>query len=153
MMVCFLLALASLAAFLTWYTTRASEALVAVLIPPLILLLSALFMVRGYVLTNDEIIVKRLGWVTRLPLEGLVNVAGDDAAMTGSLKLFGSSGFMSYTGVFWNRKIGRYRAFATDPARAVVLSYPARKVVVTPDDPQRFIVRARSVLKYRTSGC
>src|SRR5690606_27811550 len=124
--------------------------LVAVL-PPLVLLLSALFMVKGYVLTDDQIVVKRLGWMTRLPLDGLKSVAGDQEAMDRSLKLFGSGGVLSYTGLFWNRKIGRYRAFATDPSRSVVLSYPNRKIVITPDDPQRFIVRARGALKNRAA--
>lgn len=151
-MLCILFALTMLAALFAWRNTNASEALVAAFVPPLILLLAVLFMVRGYVLTSDEIVVKRLGWATRLPLEGLVAVAGDNEAMTRSLKVFGSSGLMSYTGIFWNRKIGRYRAFATDPSRSVVLSYPKRKIVITPDDPQRFIVRARSMLKNRASG-
>ena len=150
-MTCIVLVSIAIGAFVAWRLTGVTETLAGVLIPPLLLLMAAVLMVKGYVLTDDHIVVKRLGWTTRLPLEGLRSVAGDQEAMYRSLKLFGSGGVMSYTGLFWNRKTGRYRAFATDPARAVVLTYADRKVVVTPDDPQRFIVRARSALKNRQS--
>lgn len=151
-MTCLILATTAVAAAWAWWATGATEALAGVVLPPMILLLAALYMVRGYVLTDDKIVVKRLAWDTRLPLEGLTSVAGDQEAMNRSLRLFGIGGLLSFTGVFWNRKIGRYRAYATDPSRSVVLSYAKRKVVITPDDPQRFIVRARSVLKNRKSG-
>jgi len=146
-----LLALATLTALLAWRYTGVDAALLAIVLPPVILIVSALCMVKGYVLTNEAIVVKRLGWETRLPLAGLQAVAGDNEAMDRSLRLFGNGGLLSYTGYFWNRKIGRYRAFATDPSRSIVLSYPKRKVVITPDDPQRFIVRARTLLKGKTA--
>ncbi len=150
-MACVVLASITVGALAAWRMTGAAEILLVAVLPPLVLLFSALFMVKGYVLTDDQIVVKRLGWMTRLPLDGLKSVAGDQEAMDRSLKLFGSGGVLSYTGLFWNRKIGRYRAFATDPSRSVVLSYPNRKIVITPDDPQRFIVRARGALKNRAA--
>jgi hypothetical protein len=143
------LVIATLAALFAWRQTSAPIALVAVFLPPLVVLGSALCIVKGYVLSGEEIVVKRLGWATRLPLQDLRVVAGDNEAMSSSLRLFGNGGLLSYTGYFWNRRLGRYRAFATDPSRAVVLTYPRRKIVITPDDPQRFIVRARTILKNR----
>ena len=65
--------------------------------------------------------------------------------MRGSVRVFGNGGLFSITGRFWNRKLGWYRAYATDPSRAVVLRYPKRTVVITPHDPQHFIMRARDV--------
>ena len=119
---------------------------------PLVVLLGAIpFMVRGYVLTESEIVVKRLGWNTRLSLSDLRSVAGDAEAMRGSLRLLGNGGLFSFSGEFWNRKLGRYRALATDPDRAVVLRYAKRVVVITPHDPQQFIMRARSILKFAES--
>jgi hypothetical protein len=42
--------------------------------------------------------------------------------------------------------MGRYRAYATDPGRVVLLRYrDGRNVVVTPGDVQHFIVRARTL--------
>ncbi|MET0987929.1 MAG: PH domain-containing protein [Steroidobacteraceae bacterium] len=119
------------------------------LIVPVIVAATALpFMVRGYVLTDVEVIVRRFGFTTHLPLAGLKSVTGDNDAMRSSLRLFGNGGLFSFTGEFWNRRLGRYRALATDPDRAVVLKYPKRTIVITPHDPQHFIVRARTLMKH-----
>jgi hypothetical protein len=139
----------TLASLFAWYSTREHATLVGVIVPVLVLIIATLLTVKGYALTEDAIVVRRLGWTTRLPWQDLVSVTGDNEAMRGSVKLFGSAGFMSYTGYFWNRRIGRYRAFVNDPSRSVVLSYKNRKIVISPDDPQRFIVRARTMLKNR----
>jgi hypothetical protein len=121
--------------------------LVLIGLPTLIVALAWRYTVRGYALTANEILVKRGGWITRLPLADLQSVAGDAEAMRGSLRLFGNGGLFSFVGYFWNRRLGRYRALATDPDRAVVLRYPRRTIVITPHDPQHFIVRARTALK------
>ncbi len=116
---------------------------------PLLILLSALpFMVRGYVLTERHIAVRRLGWSTVLPLAGLIAVTGEPEGLRGSVRLFGNGGLFGITGWFWNRKFGRFRAYATDPSRAVLLHYQAgKKVMVTPNDVQQFIVRVRTLAK------
>jgi hypothetical protein len=116
---------------------------------PLVVLLGALpFMVRGYLLTERHIEVQRLGWNTVLPLSGLVAVTGEPEGMSGSVRLFGNGGLFAISGWFWNRRIGRFRAYATDPGRTVLLRYrDGRKVVVTPHDVQHFIVRVRTLAK------
>jgi hypothetical protein len=116
---------------------------------PLVVLLGALpFMVRGYVLTESHIEVRRLGWSSILPLAGLVAVTGEPEGLRGSVRLFGNGGLFGISGWFWNRRIGRFRAYATDPGRAVLLRYrDGTKVVVTPHDVQHFIVRVRTLAK------
>jgi len=112
--------------------------------PLLVLLLAPLFMVRGYTVTESQIEVRRLGWCTMLPLAGLAAVTGEPEGMRGSLRLLGNGGLFAICGWFWNRRIGRYRAYATDPERAVLLRYrDGTKVVLTPHDVQHFIVRVR----------
>jgi len=103
--------------------------------------------VRGYTLTEREIIVHRGFWDTRLPLEGLRSVSGDAEAMRGSARVFGNGGLFSITGRYWNRKLRWYRAYATDRSRAVVLRYADRTIVITPHDPQQFIMRAGTFIK------
>jgi hypothetical protein len=112
---------------------------------PLITLCGTLlFMVRGYVLTDRQIEVRRLGWSTVLPLAGLGAVTGEPQGLTGSLRLFGNGGLFAISGWFWNRRIGRFRAYATDPQRAVLLRYrDGAQVILTPDDVQHFIVQVR----------
>lgn len=121
---------------------------------PLGVLLSALpFMVRGYVLTETHIEVRRLGWSTVLPLAGLIAVTGEPEGLHGSLRLFGNGGLFGFSGWFWNRRIGRFRAYATDPGRVVLLRYrDGKKVVVTPHDVQHFIVRVRTLGKINSEG-
>lgn len=150
---CVSLALLSLAAavgVIAWQRTGEPLAWLAIALPILILLGAALCMIKGYALTSEEIVVKRLGWATHLPLTGLQSVSGDNEAMLRSLRLLGNGGLLSFSGHFWNRRIGRYRALATDPSRAVILRYAKRKIVITPDDPQHFIVRARTAVKNRS---
>jgi len=115
-------------------------------VPLLVLVGSLLCMVRGYVLTESQIEVQRLGWSTVLPLAGLAAVSGEPQGLHGSLRLFGNGGLFGISGWFWNRRIGRFRAYATDPERAVLLRYrDGRKVLVTPHDVQHFIVRVRNL--------
>jgi hypothetical protein len=94
--------------------------------------------VRGYEVTDREVVVRRLLWHTRLPLAGLLEVQADPGLTRGSLRLFGNGGFLSTTGIFWNRRLGRYRMLANDLSRAVLLLYADRRVVVAPDHPERF---------------
>jgi hypothetical protein len=116
---------------------------------PLMVMLGALpFMVRGYVLTETHIEVRRLGWSTVLPLNGLVGVTGEPEGLRGSVRLFGNGGLFGISGWYWNRRIGRFRAYATDPGRVVLLRYrDGKKVVVTPHDVQHFIVRVKTLAK------
>jgi hypothetical protein len=114
---------------------------------PLVVLLGALlFMVRGYVLTESRIEVRRLGWRTILPFAGLAAVTGEPQGLRGSFRLLGNAGLFAISGWFWNRRIGRFRAYATDPERAVLLRYrDGKQVLVTPHDVQHFIVRVRNL--------
>jgi Bacterial PH domain len=116
---------------------------------PLVVLLGALpFMVRGYVVTETHIEVRRLGWSTLLPLAGLAAVTGEPEGLRGSVRLFGNGGLFAISGWFWTRRIGRFRAYATDPGRVVLLRYrDGKRVVVTPHDVQHFIVRVRTLAR------
>lgn len=111
---------------------------------------SFLGMVSGYTLTATQLEVQRPLWNTVFPLAQLLSVAGDQEVFKGAVRLFGNGGIFSFTGFFWKRGLGIYRAFATDPGRAVVLKFRRRIIVVTPDDPQHFIVRVRTHLASAT---
>jgi hypothetical protein len=108
------------------------------LLPLAITLICALFTIRGYSITNDTILVKRLFWTTRVPLDGLKSAVFDPDATRGSIRTFGNGGFFSFTGYFRNKQLGSYRAFMTDRRRAVVLRFLERVVVVSPDRPEDF---------------
>lgn len=114
----------------------------AMVATPLLLLVAALLcMVRRYVLTADTLFVQRPGRVTAIELEGLQSVAADAHAMVGSKRLFANGGLFVFAGRFRNPVLGVYRALLNDPDRAVVLRWPNRRLVIAPDDPERFVRR------------
>jgi hypothetical protein len=115
-----------------------------VAVPVLTVAVAAAFMVRGYVLTDDSLSIKRLGWKNRLELSRLNSATVDPDAFRWSLRLFGNGGFFSFTGLYRNKKLGVYRAYATDTKRAVVLRFADKTVVITPDDPQKFMTEINS---------
>jgi hypothetical protein len=100
---------------------------------------AALFSVRGYEVTNRSLYIRHLGWSSKIELTNLVDAKIDPQAIEKSSRVWGNGGLFSFTGSFRNSRLGTFQVYATDPDRAVVLRLPERTVVVTPDDPDRFI--------------
>ena len=118
--------------------------LLGVCIPVVSLLAAGLFMVRGYTVTGDTILVHRLGWSTAVPLDGLESATASPGAIRGASRTRGNGGFLSYTGRFRSRTLGSFRAFVTDHARTVVLRFSGgpdgdRVIVMSPDAPDAFV--------------
>ena len=122
---------------------RKTDAMLALWLTPVAVVLvfgvTTLFAVCGFTVGNKELEVQRLVWKTRLPLNGLKAVYADPEAMKGSLRKMGNGGYLAYSGWFWNRRLGGFRAFVTDSKRCVVLRFADRTLVVSPDDPEAFI--------------
>jgi hypothetical protein len=108
-------------------------------IPLAALCISLLFTIRGYTLSSDAVLIHRLLWETRLSLADLESSEFIPKAMKGSIRTFGNGGLFSFTGFFRNRTLGSYRAFVTDLNQTVVLRFPKRTVVVSPDRPVDFV--------------
>ena len=96
------------------------------------------FIIRGYSITDEAILIRRLFWTTRLDRGGLKSADFVPRAMNKSLRTCGNGGAFSFTGWYWSRSLGFYRAFVTDLNRTVVLRFGTRTVVVSPDDPEAF---------------
>lgn len=110
-------------------------------------LLFCLFLcVSGYSVRSGQLLVHRLGWTTRFDLASLSRFETNPHAMLGSIRLFGNGGLFCFIGYYRNGVLGRYRAFVTDPARAVVLEFGSQKIVVSPDDPQAFVETLREAV-------
>jgi hypothetical protein len=134
---------ALLAVSVTGFTTLSHRhpagALLIMAAPVGILLGCALFTVRGYSLGQGLLLVHRLFWATPLPLAGLQAASYEPNAMRWSLRTFGNGGFFSISGFYRNRRLGSYRAFVTDLKRTVVLRFPSRTIVVSPEVPEQFV--------------
>ena len=98
----------------------------------------ALFSVRGYTVTPEAILIRRLGWNTRLPLADLQSARREQQSIWRGIRI-GNGGFFSFTGWRWSPGLGFYRVFATNGSDRVVLRYTNRIVVVTPSAPDDFI--------------
>lgn len=109
------------------------------LLPLFLLAVFALFTIRGYTVTRDEILVHRLLWKTRVSRRRLRSAKFEPIAVQHSWRTLGNRGLFAISGWFRNSTLGLYRAYMTDFNRAVVLRYPFVTVVVSPDDPVRFI--------------
>jgi hypothetical protein len=109
------------------------------LVPLAVILVCALFAVRGYSITNNALLIDRLFWTTRIALTELRSVRFDPTATQRSIRTFGNGGFFSFTGYFRNKELGSYRAFMTDRRRAVVLRFPSSVIVISPDGPEDFV--------------
>lgn len=114
-------------------------------LPLLLLAGGLLFTVRGYRLEPGRLLVQRLLWSTPVDLAGLRSARHDPEAMRRSLRLLGNGGMFAIAGLFSNRQLGRYRAFATNPKNAVVLDFGERKVVVTPGRPEELVRQLESM--------
>jgi len=97
------------------------------------------FVILGYQITDDAILIRRLFWTTNLSRSGLKSAEVMPEAMKGSLRLFGNGGGFSFAGFYWNKTLGNYRAFVTNPKRPVVLRYSFKTIVVSPDNPEDFV--------------
>ena len=59
--------------------------------------------------------------------------------MRRSIRTFGNGGLFAFVGRYRNRLIGPYRAYATDLHKTVVLRFTDKTIVITPEEPEKFV--------------
>lgn len=103
-------------------------------------LLTALFTVRGYRLQDQTLYVQRLIWETRIDLRGLEKAYQEPEAFRRCFKTFGNGGLFSFSGYFRSKKLGTFRCWVTDTKKSVVLEVKGKKLVISPDSPESFLL-------------
>lgn len=111
----------------------------------LILVIAPFYMIRGYSIDDDKLVIHRLGWTKNFDLHRLKSVNIVLEAMKGSWRLLGNGGLFGYIGTFSNKKLGTYRAYATNRYKCVVLELENRTLVVTPDAPEDLVEEVREL--------
>ena len=109
----------------------------------------------GYSFEGRSLLVHRRAWApAHVPLSGLTGASISPDAMRWSLRTFGNGGVFGFTGWFYNSRLGRYRAWVTDPRRAVVLEFDDQTIVVSPRQPHLFVdeLRARTGVEARAEA-
>ena len=109
------------------------------LLPLALIVTAALFVIRGYSITHDSILIHRLFWNTRLSRKDMQSVSIEPNALRGTIRTFGNGGLYSFTGWYHNTRLGSFQAFATDSIRTVVLRYENKTIVLTPDNQDTFV--------------
>lgn len=111
---------------------------------PMVVLVGCVpFVIRGYAITDDAILIRRLFWTTRIERAELLSAEYVPKAMRKSLRTCGNGGGFSFTGWYWSKSLGHYRAFVTDLNRTVVLRFRKRTIVVSPAAPENFVAALR----------
>lgn len=109
-------------------------------LPLLILAACALCTVRGYEIAGGCLVVQRLGWKTRIPLQSLTTVEWRPGPFGFAWRTCGNGGLFSFSGWYYQKPLGSFRALATRTSDGVILTFSGRKpIVVTPDDSARFV--------------
>jgi len=119
------------------FTHQFGLAVAAVL--PVLLLGSALFAVRGYRIDAPTLTIERLFFSTCFSFSCLQQVIRDPQICRGALRIFGNAGLFSFTGLYQKKALGRFRLFATDLSKSVVLVTDEITLVVTPEATNEFI--------------
>jgi hypothetical protein len=114
---------------------------IAVILVPAVLVLAAVsfLTIRRYEVLPQELLVKRLGWTTRVDLAGLESVQADPLALREARRTFGEGNVSLFFNTYDNPRLGRFQAFGKQERQSVVLRFPDRTVVVTPAEPQRMV--------------
>lgn len=83
-------------------------------------------------------VVLRGGRISYGPIVDGVRVTG---RLPFTIRLFGNGGLFAGTGIFWNKRDGIFRVYATraKPEDAVFVRTTRYKLLLTPKDPQAFM--------------
>lgn len=125
-----------------WLSVPGGKGWLRWLVPAMCLLVvvgAALFTIRGYRLEGRTVRVRRLFWWTQISLEGLREAKVDPEAMRKALRILGNGGLFSFSGWYWSKSMGRFKAYVTDPRWTVVLSFRDHRIVMSPDRPEVFV--------------
>ncbi len=107
-----------------------------------LLLLLLVFAPSKYVLTPTDLIVWRLGPKVHIGLDEIESVEplADRSGLHGVIRVLGDGGAFGYYGLFYNRKLGAFRAYVTRTDSLVLIRRKNHDpVLLSPRDPAAFI--------------
>ncbi|QEC67129.1 hypothetical protein FRZ67_07430 [Panacibacter ginsenosidivorans] len=107
----------------------------------LIYFLAFAFTPVNYIVTTEEIIVRRPlsnVHIKRADIKSVELI--DKNKIAGSLRTFGNGGLFGYYGNFANFSLGRMTWYATRRDKPVLVTTTAnKKIILTPDEPEKFV--------------
>ncbi|HUL52897.1 MAG TPA: PH domain-containing protein [Opitutaceae bacterium] len=117
--------------------------LVAGIAPAIVALICVTARIQCYRIAGDELQIALPFRRARFPLGGLQSATPDREALRGARKIVGNDGLRAISGRFRSKRLGRFHAYVTDPGQTVVLRWPDRCLVVSPQHPSLFVETVR----------
>lgn len=127
-----------LAIVITWINAAPAAWLISIILL-LTVMITALFTVKGYELKGDSLFIQRLFWQTKIDLRHIQSVSVAPNAFKKAFKTCGNGGLFSFSGYYWSKSLGKFKCYATDTNRSVLLEIDGKKIVITPDSPEGFV--------------
>ena len=95
----------------------------------------------NYTLTPDKLIIHRLFLDVKIERNNIKSVELiEKEKISWSIRIFGVGGLFGYYGKFANTKLGSMTWYATRKDRMVLVrTIDTRKIILTPDNPDKFI--------------
>jgi hypothetical protein len=110
---------------------------------PLLIFFAYAYSPRGYALTEDALVIKRLIGNIRVPLGSIREIrAGFADDFTCCVRLWGSGGLFGHYGLFRTSTLGKCYWYMTNRSRSVIVTTPNKTLVLSPDDVPGFIAAA-----------
>lgn len=100
---------------------------------------TSLWIIRRFELTDEALIVRRSFWANRIQLAAIASAEVDARACEGACKTLGNDGLFAMHGRFRSKRLGKFQAYVTNPANAVVLKVPGDTIVISPEHPHHFV--------------
>ena len=117
--------------------------LVAGIAPVIVALLWVTARIQCYRLAGEELQIKLPFRLVRFLLMDLQSATPDREALRGARKIIGNDGLRAISGRFRSKRLGRFHAYVTDPEHAVVLRWPDRCLIISPQHPSVFVEMVR----------
>jgi hypothetical protein len=103
------------------------------------LLGSTTFRIKSYQIESGNLVI-HFGMGKKLfPLNRLTEARIEQNPFSGARRVMGIGGLWCMYGSFSSERLGDFTAYASGTSQGVLLTWPDKKVLVTPDEPERFI--------------
>ena len=122
---------------------------VAGVIPVVVMVSSGIMCVRGYVLDEQSLRVKRLLWDTPIALSQINSAEYNPGVAEDLTRTWGNGGVYAYIGDFHSETLGSFKAYVTNWDDTVVLRLDEETVVLSPSDPAGFVDAVNAALANR----
>jgi hypothetical protein len=95
----------------------------------------------GYIVTPEELIVRRMVLPVHIRRSDILRVEQIDRKMiSGAFRTFGVGGLFGYYGYFANRALGRMQWYVTRKDKPVLITTTEnKKIIVSPDNSEGFV--------------